>query len=194
MNRFVDENDPNYLDLLYLQHESEDQFDVADIDNGIMKGYTVNNIIDKVPDSFIKILVYYNTFKSPEHLGYKEYETDINMRIRVIDQTDFKLRKLYSFLKTYCKNSEKYTETQTYTNQRNTPFCHLIMWLFYIFTIKNYKFYQENKYRFMYERSDYEDKFGYDYIRLGEFQKLTINNSPFAQRLRQHKHTLFSGF
>lgn len=185
MSKKVNEDDPYYEEIHYTML-CEDPFEITDLENTLMKGYTLSSIIERVPDKFVKQAIQYMT---PLNFPNK---TQLVFRFLSTDQTNINFRKVYSFVLEHCENAKKYTETQLSAYDENkSQFLHLLMHLAYSLTVKNYLFYEKNKFQFMFERI-YE--FGYDYNKLDEFYKLSINNSPFAQRLRQHKLTLFCGF
>jgi hypothetical protein len=185
MSKKVNEDDPYYEEIHYTML-CEDPFEITDLENTLMKGYTLSSIIERVPDKFVKQAIQYMT---PLNFPNK---TQLVFRFLSTDQTNINFRKLYSFVLEHCMNAQKYTETQLSAYDENkSQFLHLLMHLAYSLTVKNYIFYEKNKFQFMFEKN-YE--FGYDYNKLDEFYKISINNSPFAQRLRQHKHTLFQGF
>lgn len=183
----VNEDDTYYEELHYIMTMLyEDPYEINDLENTLMKGYILSSIIERVPDKFVKQVIQYMT---PLNFPNK---IQLVFRFLSTDQTNINFRKLYSFVLEHCENAQKYTETQlTAYDENKSQFLHLFMHLAYSFTVKNYRFYEKNKFQFMFEKS-YE--FGYDYSKLDEFYKISINNSSFAQRLRLHKLTLFRGF
>jgi hypothetical protein len=183
----INEYDPYYEWLFEFYY----RWDIAgDPDIGIMRGYRLTNIVERLPDTFIWNIATFFTHVDPSVEIQKKDALQRMIWCQIADQTNLDFRKLFSFLEEHLEDPKKYIGTPLHAGLlKRTPFLCLIIEIMSKYLCTNYRYYEKQKLEFLYETKEihtYRNKY--------LSYKVDINNSTFAQRLRKHTLTLFSGF